>query len=269
MPDTRREKAALQTLHADNTAGDISAQDNRDGWETCHPAAVVQSGTYASIPASGQVTGDLYLTTDGFGLYRWSGSAWVPFGPLSQFTAPVSGDFAWINQGTATISTTNGGIVLRDDTPTSGFNWRIRKKAAPSTPYTITACFKLGIATGGLGGGGLCFRQSSDGKLHGFEVQFDTTTLYVDSRKLTSPTSFSADYVLTQHNGRFDGNAMIYLRIADNGTNRICSWSYDGVNFFEFHSVSRTDFLTADEVGFHISPNTRASAMTLLSWKEA
>lgn len=252
-------------------------------------AATAGDKFYCYVRHSGAVT--TVLTVDGDGsetidgattlvmfagevrLLICTGSAWVsqeidrPWRGV--FTKPVDSAFAWINQSTATIATTRGGLLLRDDTPTSGFNWRIRKKAAPSTPYTITAAFMLGVADSGLAGGGLCFRQSSDGKLHGFEVQFDTSILYVDSRKLASPTSFSADYTLAQHNGRLLGPMPIWLRIADNGTNRICSWSYDGENFFQFHSVGRTDYLTADEVGFHISPNTRAAAMTLLSWREA
>ena len=107
MPDTRREKSALQTLHADNTAGDISAQDNRDGWETCHPSTVVQTAAMASEPASGMVTGDLFLPSNGFYLERYSGSAWVPWGPIWPMTKPVDGDYAWINQGSATVTTTN------------------------------------------------------------------------------------------------------------------------------------------------------------------
>jgi hypothetical protein len=62
-----------------------------------------------------------------------------------------------------------------------------------------------------------------------------------------------------------------FIRIADNGTNRLCSYSVDGQNWFQFHSVGRTDFLTATEVGFFANDasNTYECGITLLSWKEA
>jgi hypothetical protein len=63
-----------------------------------------------------------------------------------------------------------------------------------------------------------------------------------------------------------------WIRIADNGTNRIISWSVNGLHFTQVHSVSRTDFITADEVGFFISDsadNKHDPGLTLLSWAEA
>jgi len=62
------------------------------------------------------------------------------------------------------------------------------------------------------------------------------------------------------------------MRIADNNTNRICSVSADGQNWIEVHSVGRTDFLTADQVGFMIRPTNSATpnigtGVSVLSWK--
>jgi hypothetical protein len=47
--------------------------------------------------------------------------------------------------------------------------------------------------------------------------------------------------------------------------------STDGQNFKVIHTVGRTDFLTADQVGFFVNDqsNTIAAGMTLLSWKQA
>jgi hypothetical protein len=60
-------------------------------------------------------------------------------------------------------------------------------------------------------------------------------------------------------------------RAADNSTNRICSYSVDGQNWFVFHTVGRTDFLTADEVGFYIDVEnaTFGTGITLIHWAEA
>lgn len=270
MPDTRRALSALQTLLADNTAGDISAQDARDVLVSNHPENVSQTAAMASEPASGQVTGDLFLPNNGFYLERYSGSAWVPWGPLFPFTKPVDGDFAWINQDSAAVTTTNGGIVLSRAAYSAVTTCNVRKKTAPSTPYTITAWFLVNVAYGGVGYGGLCFRQSSDGKLALFGIGTDSANRgYTASRKMTDPTTYSADYSLQDQSGKAETGRLCCLRIADNGTNRICSVSADGVNFQAFHTIGRTDFLTADEVGFYINPYNRDTQMTLLSWAQA
>lgn len=274
MPDTRRSLSALQTLLADNTAGDISAQDARDFLVSVDGENSVQTGAFGSIPGSGQKAGDLYLPSDGFCAYRWSGSAWVPWGPLFPFTAPVSGDFTAVNGGgTSSLTTTYGGLVLADSATTGSDNLRVYKKAAPSTPYTITAAI-LAVSdptdtTPGFDGG-LCFRESGSGKLHVYALTLtDSSPGDVVSVKYTNPTTFSATYHSDKFLTRRTGYApCVWLRIADDGTNRICSAGVNGETWWQTHSVGRTDFLTADEVGFYIDPWGAAGALTLLSWKE-
>jgi hypothetical protein len=230
------------------------------GGDSTHTAA------YASRPAAGNA-GDAFFPSNGFYVERDTGAAWVPWGPLFPFTAPVSGDYAWINQGSASVVTTNGGIYL--STPAdagTGANLRIRKKAAPSVPYTVTMAFMpLMVSTSHTVG--LCFRQSSDGKIATFGLENGATPRLV-SYKYTDETNFSASYTTLDIGTR---PSLWFFRIADNNTNRICSFSFDGQNFFEVHSVGRTDFLTADEVGFFIqSANTTyGDGMTVLSWKQA
>jgi hypothetical protein len=230
-------------------------------------AALIRSGSYASLPAAGYA-GRLYLPTDApYAYLRDTGSGWDHFlpGGLGLATLPVNGDFSWVNQGSATVSTTNGGIYLQGPAGAS-VNMRIRKKAAPATPYTVTAALlPVSIASQRVGIG---FRQSSDGKCATIEVVTDSTSARVTNSKWNSATSFSAAYLgpTGVHLG-----TPIFFRIADNGANRICSYSVDGQNFVVFHTIGRTDFLTADEVLFfvHDTSNAYNTAMTLLSWKEA
>ena len=64
----------------------------------------------------------------------------------------------------------------------------------------------------------------------------------------------------------------MWFQIADDNTNRICSISQDGQNFDTFHSVGRTDFLTADQIGICLRSQTTTGTLaraTLISWKEA
>jgi hypothetical protein len=110
---------------------------------------------------------------------------------------------------------------------------------------------------------GLCFRQSSDGKLVTFDYAFNTVDVLGVS-KFNSPTSWNAAYTSLQ----WPASSLVFLRIADDGTNRICSVSHDGQLWLQVHSVGRTNFLTADQVGFWCGSNnaTYSSQMTLLSW---
>lgn len=225
---------------------------------------VTSTTAFGSEPGS-PASGDLDLYTNSFYVSRYSGSAWAPWGPIYPMTAPVDGDFAWINQGGASVATTNGGIYLLAPAET-GLNLRIRKKAAPATPYTITAAFLYNsILEVNSQTFGVLFRQSSDGKLATLRLGWDTGTSSMIADKWNSATSFSASYSSAALRAR-----PMFLQISDDGTNRILRWSVDGQNFVQFHSVGRTDFLTADEVGFFVEERTNAYALglTLLSWKQ-
>jgi hypothetical protein len=216
---------------------------------------------------TGASTGDLFFPNNGVYVRRYNGTLWVPWGSIYPFTEPIDGDFAWINQGGASVSTTNGGIYLLGPI-TSGTNLRIRKKAAPATPYTITAAFLPNLLPEANQTCGLVWRQSSDGKLAGFWLFTNTTIQTFQVSKFNSPTSSSANY--SSPTTWFHGNKLTFLRITDDGVNRICSLSTDGQNFIQVHSIGRTDFLTADEVGFEVSAsgNIYPVGMTLISWKE-
>ena len=273
MADTRLSSTALATALADNNSGAITPQDARDTMVSCHPEKVIQTGTAAGEPSASQLSGDLYLPNNGFAAGRWSGSAWAQWGPIFPFLRPNDSEFAWINQETASVSTTNGGIYLFSGTAAAADDLRIRKKTSGSAPYTVTAAFLPLMPHVDTMYAGLCFRQSSDGKLATFQIQAKSGSdagLSIAATKWTDHNTFLADYTLTGSLVKFRPVCpIVWLRIEDNNTNRICSISVDGQNFMAVHSVTRTDHLTADEVGFFVNANNAsyAAAMTLLSWK--
>jgi len=240
-------------IYFKNDAGTETRLDEGDSTTT---------DTEANKPAAGN-NGNLFLPSNGFYVWRDTGAAWSAWGPLFPFTAPVLGDFAWVNQDAATAVATNGGIYLQSDTDSST-EFRVLKKAAPATPYTITAAIIPNMTDVNYNSCGLCWRQSSDGKMVVAHCVI-SKHIYVD--KETDAENAGANYadIIPYFAG-----GIIWLRIADNGTNRIVSFSLNGVNFIQIHSVGRTDFMTADEVGFCVNSQnaTYAAGMTLLSWKE-
>jgi hypothetical protein len=232
---------------------------------------VTKTGAGGSEPGS-PATGDLYFPTGSFYVERYSGSAWVPWGPIYAFTKPpVLSNWTWVNQNSATATDeSGGGIFLKVANSATEINYLL-KKAAPSTPYTITAALlPLMGPAGGSGSGecGLLFRQSSNGNLVCFRLNQEGGTPPVLKLSVTKSSSTGAGVA---HYVDADASMIprqpLWLRIADDGTNRICSVSADGVNWLQWHSVGRTDYITADEVGFFVGGNNSQTVqLTLLSW---
>jgi hypothetical protein len=268
MPDTRRSQSALTTLFADNTGGDISAQDGRDVIVSAHPESVVTTAAYASHPST-PLTGDLFLPTDGFSVERYSGSAWVPWGPLFPFTPLAPGDFTAVNQGGASLTATKNGAYL-DAPATTPQSLRIWKRSAPGTPYTRTVALlplMTPTATYGSGAVGMCFRDSAGGGLVTFNIQPQAVSgdPIIQVMSWSSPTASAGTY----YNKTWRQSFPLFLRIGDDGTtNRTFAISFDGQNFVTVESHSRTNAITADEVGiFAQAPdNTYGIGCTFLSW---
>jgi hypothetical protein len=213
-------------------------------------------------------SGDLFFPSNGVGLERYDGSEWLPWGPIFPLTPPVNGDFSWVNQGTGSVTAATGSIYLLAPSIGSNSNaLRIRKKSAPSTPYTITVALLSPNLRESYISYGIGFRESSSGKLHLLSIQGSTeyNALLLASIKHSDPSTFHSSYALD-----YLSAAPLFLRMSDDGTNRAFSFSVDGQNFIPYHSVSRTDYLTADEVCFwaNSAHATWPSAATLLSWKE-
>lgn len=234
-------------------------------------AAIHRTAAYASRP-SAATEGRLFLPSDAYAMERDTGSAWAPFGPVFPLTAPSDTGFAWVNQGSSSLVTSLGALTLVGAATGTGANIVARVKTAPSTPYVITAYVLPTMVHKAFQSYGLCFRQSSDGKLALLDiaaVDLGLTTPNVRSVKFTNATTFSADYINVKVSELFR-----WLRIADNGTNRICSISADGQNWLDVHSVGRTDFLTADQVGFMVATENSATPnfapiLSVLSWKQS
>lgn len=222
-------------------------------------SGVVGAVAIGSEPGSAD-TGAAVLYTDAPYLARYSGSAWQPWGPIYPFTKPIDADFAWVNQGTASVAS-HGDVFLRSPV-VGGINLRVRKKAAPSTPYTITIAIMPTMSTTGTCHMGFVWRNAASGKLI---IAALTSGLGMFVAGYNTPTAYNGSYVSTQ----IAVPSPLFIRSTDNGTNRICSFSADGVEFVTLTTHVRTDFTTVDEVGFFVNNEGSTEAgMSLLSWKQ-
>jgi hypothetical protein len=234
--------------------------------------------TYANLIASTPASGTTGWPTNGPYVLRYEGG-WSHWGPLFKLTPPVDGDFSWVNQGTASVDTTDGGIYL-EAPATAGTNVRLRVKSAPATPYTITAAFipSLTSNSGTDPGMGLLWRESSTGEFVALAYTITGTTgPFVRLQKWTNATTFSAQYVLSgsewERIDRFQVGPLIWFQISDNGTNLIGRVSNDGKKFRQAWIRSRTDFMASgpDQIGVWCHSNGTAAdvGMWLLHWSES
>lgn len=221
------------------------------------------SSAYASAPSS-PVAGDLWLPTDSFYILRHNGSAWVPWGPLDPMVLPPSqSTFSWSNQGSAT-ATDDKGTLLVSVTNGAGEVLRTLHKSTPATPWSLIVAFEPILYHAAACYCGLVFRESSSGNTHAFRFHHDGT--------LTSTKHDSGGAGVAHYVGATAINLVIrpvnWLKIEDNGTNRICSYSSDGGReWIVFHTVSRTDYLTANQAGVFVGGNnSNRAAMRVLSF---
>jgi parallel beta-helix repeat protein len=237
---------------------------------------IVGSDVHGSRPTAG-IAGRVYLPTDAVSLSREDGATWYNWGPIYPFTTPpAAATWAWVNQGSATLTDSGNGVVLYAPPQSGTNNLRIAKKAKTGT-YTITVGFIPTIGPTVYGGVGVLWRQSSDGKLVTLRIANTNQNETWDLYKWNTPSSPNAAYTTInggtndQNGGNLFRSNLIWLQLIDDGTNRVVKSSNDGLSWVTLHTVGRTDFMTADEVGFwadSTSSNTDAY-IRLLSWKEA
>lgn len=185
-----------------------------------------------------------------FGVYNDAGDA-----PL------VAADFTSINFGTDT-KTDQGQTILLNAQTQAGLSLAALVRSAPSTPYSIIAAFRaVGPVTSELDDVtmfGLCFRESSTGKLiilgDGIFAEVASLSSVGMARlwvieKFTNPTTFSAAYKGPR--SLLHVGPESWMKIEDDGTN-LKFYVGDGVSWVQLHSVSRTDFMAGgpNQVGW-------------------
>ncbi len=231
------------------------------------------TNTYTNRPGVSN-DGDLFLPSDGYGIERDTGAAWTPWGPIFPFDLTAV-PTTWVNQGAASIDIAKGGHHLSIPSA-AGYNIAMRKKATPSTPYVIEVAF-LPLMYHDPSANpnplfGVGWRQSSDGKLILFSLgmSLNPEDFKLSVFKFTNATTWAASYASVESWQHALGFPYL-MKIEDNTTNRICSIGTDGQHWLPVHTVGRTDYLTANEVFFFVTPGSSSggAAMTLLSWKES
>ena len=179
-----------------------------------------------------------------------------------------SSDFTWVNQGTSTVSDDTWGGITLAAALSSSHSLHCLVKSVPSTPWVLTAHFKLSsLIPGGTGGchSGLVIRESSSGKIESLSARNYEKISWFNWNSATS-------YNSTNASDEFEiAPKGVWLRFSDDGTNLETFSSHDGLNWYSYGSASRTHFLSggADQLGFYFS-NAEADGLMLhlTAWAE-
>lgn len=225
-----------------------------------------KTGEIGSRPSAG-TEGRIWLPNSGPFIFRDNGVSWDSFGPIFKCTPTSSAGWSWANQGSSTVTDNPSGTMTMAHPGASGttHNWSHLVKTLPVGNYTWTVFLQFHMINTACSGG-ITLRNDSTGAFVTFGVGVTSTpsnVLFFD--KMTNNTTFSASYFSVA--GSTAGYALRWLKIQDNGTNRIVSISYDGEAWIQLYSVSRTDFTTPTQYGFSLrgTGNSTAHALTILS----
>jgi hypothetical protein len=222
------------------------------------------AGDTVKIVASRQVAERFLQSPSAGELLAYGGVSGADrYGPIYKSTPIVPGDYSWVNQGTASVVDSGGVSTLTAPSVTT--NVRLRKKAK-SGVFTITALVVFDQATGVNSEMGLLLRESATDKMVGICLR-DATTLSV--QRWTNVTTIGTTLV-----NRIVGNrTQAWLRMSNDGTNIISSYSFDGMNLIQIDSHAKTGSFTtdSDEAGYFVCNRSSGADQRLstLSWMES
>lgn len=171
--------------------------------------------------------------------------------------------FTWVNQGSATATDSNGGVVMTIPDE-ANHNLRGLVITAPTTPYQFTVKANV-IAPGSPMGGnsthfGLWFRESSTGKLITLSSRYGQA---LAMWRWTNATTFSA---VVDTNMSFHERQGIWFRFEDDGTDLKGYFSMDGSNWSQDGSAwwqqGRTSHMSGgpNQIGFYLNSGTNSGS---------
>ena len=176
--------------------------------------------------------------------------------------------WTWTNQGSATVDTTQGGIYLAAPTNSSAHSMRLRKRLAPTPPYTIVAAVIPLHVLSTYAFWSVGWREASSGKLVApmWYAAGGSADPSLSIYQWSSATAMgSAEYNSSMG---FQRPAVTWVKLEDDSTNRKVYTSLDGQRWWLVSSAARTTYGTPDQLFFGVDPYSQAMGVWLVSWKE-
>lgn len=223
----------------------------------------ITSSTFGSVgPCS--TTAFLKLLTNSIYNYAFcDGSNTLSYYFQGQLMSlPGATGWAWVNQGGATIDTSTNGFWVLTAPPNATASARIWAKSLPAAPYTITAVVNIQNVGSNYQRPGLVLYSSVTTNLVSYDLIGLSGGAHFREEYWTSVTSPTGT-VPMDITPWFPLQAALWLRITDNGTNRIFSFSKDGITFTQLISESNTANVTPNQFGIMADDETNLNTSTI------
>lgn len=228
-------------------------------------------GTFASLPAAG-TNGNLYFCSDSPYSFRDNGATWQGF--VKGWPATPVPTAGWNTASPAGSTTLNlaGGMGTYDIVTSAGNTLRVRYRAIPTVPYTITMGCELypTASTANFFSYGMVLFDSVSGKVIVFQFGSSGSSfagMFIE--KWTTTTAFSGEYTSNRLTSYMQ--LPTYFQIADDNTNFIFKYGMQPDTLIQLFSVGRGDFFTTgyDSIGFFLRQDggdNAAQIKKIYSW---
>ncbi|AXF51526.1 hypothetical protein CONSTELLA_36 [Mycobacterium phage Constella] len=221
-------------------------------------AARAKKGLFSALPAAG-AAGRLYFSTDTGTILRDNGTSWDVVGRCDvAHILPPASSWSTNTLGTATVTADKDGRLFT--IPSSGglLTPRIEYRTlSPTSNYTVTARIEPAdfARSEGQSYSGLILRHGSSSNtiIFGYMVYAGQVNNLIVTQG-NSGNLIGSHYTYAPVD-RFPGFPR-WLRVRDDATNRYYEFSINGIDWVEFYSGSRTNYITPDQVGWGGSQST-------------
>lgn len=151
-------------------------------------------------------------------------------------TITSTGFSTWVNQGSATLANGSTGLVLT--APSSGStNILGVTKAAPSTPYTVTALIAMAADSANYPQTGIGWYDGSSKIEFIMRQAQNGSEPHITVSDYSSPTAFAGNLGSGNVNSP---STPTWFQIEDDGTDVHYRYSQDGASFYEWYSVAKS-----------------------------
>lgn len=210
-----------------------------------------------SCAASGGVSASGFYLNDGTHSY---------IGLTNQIaTLPLAGTYAWINQGSATETAVQNGLVLHAPASAGGTSLNLRA-AAISTNTVVTMALICNIVQGGAGATACLagFFEGSSGKVETIEI----VNGFLQINRFADVHTFASNIFNSMSPGL---PPLVWIRLTISGGNISYSYSIDGVNFPLMYSEAQNAYFNSAPDNWFYAVDTEGTTAqdtyaTLLSW---